>query len=544
LNIENSVIVDNHKIGIAINNSQATILNSLIGNNDSLFVQNGGGLFAGNNSTVDVRNTILFGNNTGISSVNSTVDINFNDLFGNNVALNGAGLGISNISENPLMVFMFNQFGASGEVEGFHHLKLAAGSHLVDKGDPSITNGTTASRSDIGLFGNLALPRALASAPDISISIQDSFLTLMWQNIQPEEKGLFSGTMIYRDSIGDFQPDTSNQIKFIVAGITTFKDSDIAFGKDLFYRTAFVDTNGAVNAYSPEMASRIDFTEISVSSSDLSIQLDQGDTLIQAVTVANTGTLPLTVVPKGSLPDWLQISPTEQNIPRGANAVFNVKFSAGNLQKDSLYASTFRLSTVEDTTIDLSVAVKMLVNQRDFVGIKISTQNLDIQIGQGDTLLRPIVVTNSGTVSATIEIVGKLPAWLQVIPKSHILESNEKAAFLIRFNGQDLVRDSLYNESLKFTALQDTSVFANIDIQMRVLYRDVTAPRTVLFKSYPDTVQQANLSFSYSAIDTFLNDTTGTPLSLIRYVYRFSKIVDALPIDIKTDTTSERRLDF
>jgi len=434
--IENSVVVDNHKIGLAIENSQATIINSIIANNDSLFTENGGGLFARNSSTVDLRNSILLGNNTAVSSENSTVNINYNDFYANNSALSGASLAAGNISENPLLVFMFNPFGADGQVDGFYDLKLSAGSGLIDKGDPALTNGQTQSRSDIGLFGNLALPAALSSIPEATVSIQDSAVTLSWQQALVEEQGLFRGTMIFKDSVDNFQPDTLNMLGFVQAGITDFRDNNLNFGKDAFYRFAFVDSNGASNAYSPVLQGRIDFKEI-----------------------------------------------------------------------------------------------------------RASLSNLNVQLGQGDTLIRPIVVTNTGTVPITINLAGTLPNWLKVAPKQHFLQRNENSVFLFRFDGTNLQKDSLYTSKLEFVVQEDTTIRSTLDLQMLVSYRDLAAPNTSLFRLYPDTIRQANLSFSFSANDTSFS-TIGTPLDLMRFVYRFVKIDDILPTIIDADTTTEQRLDF
>lgn len=436
LNIENSVLVDNYKIGLALENSQATILNSIIANNDSLFNQNGGGLFAKNNSIVDLRNSILLANNTAVSSDNSSIDINYNDFYVNNTALAGASLGSGNIADDPLMVFMYNPFGADGNVDGFNDLKLSPGSGLIDKGDPAIFNGETESRSDIGLFGNLALPQALSSIPQAAVEIRDSSVTLSWQQVAAEEEGLFKGTMIFRDSLDNFEPDTLNALSLIPLGTTSFEDNELNFGKEFYYRFAFVDTNGASNAYSPVLQGRIDFKEIRSSLSLLSVQL-----------------------------------------------------------------------------------------------------------GQGDTLTRPVTLLNNGTVPVTVSIKGNLPDWLTVFPKQLQLDRNSNDVFVFRFDAASLVKDSLYNSKLDFVVQEDTTVHTSMDVQMLVSYRDLRAPQTTLFKSYPDTVRQANLTFAFEANDTAFS-TIGTPQNLMRYIYRFAKIDDAQPTVIESDTTNEQRLDF
>ncbi len=435
LNVENSVIVDNFKIGATINNSQATILNSLIANNDSLFDQNGGGLFV-NNSTVDVRNSILLSNNTGLNVQSSTMAIHFNDFFGNKTAINGASPGNGNLAVDPLMVFQSNPLGADGKVDGFYDLKLAPGSALIDKGDPTINNGDTQSRSDIGLYGNLALPEALSSVPEVAVSLADSSVALSWQQPLTEEAGLFSGTVIFRDTLALFEPDTSNIYKFIPAGNSTFTDSDLGFGKEFYYRFAFIDSNGAANAYTSALQGRIDFKEINASISDFSVQ-----------------------------------------------------------------------------------------------------------VGQGDSLSRPITISNVGTVPVTVVADENLPGWLRVFPKKRLLQRGESAAFLLGFDATGLKNDSLYTTSLKFVTEEDATIASIVGVQMLVSYRDLLAPKTTLFRLYPDTIRQASLSFSFGANDT-INSTIGTPLNLMRYIYRFSKIMDGQPTVLESDTTITQRLDF
>ncbi len=365
LDIENTALFDNARYGGYFNDSQVNVLNSIVANNDSLAQLGGGALFFRNGAVADVRNTILLGNNAPLDAQSSNVTLEYNNFFANAQAPQGVTPGTGNINANPLFVFQYNPIGESSDIDGFADLKLAPGSPLIDAGDPQITNGSGSSRSDIGFYGNLGLPFVPESVPEIQTTVVDSSIVFNWQ--AAAEDSLSSGIVLFKSETNDFAPDTSNILAILGKEVLTYTDEQVQFGRDYFYRAAFIDTGGGAFAYTESLRGRLDFLALGLAADSLNVQLGQGDTLRRPVTVSNLGTLPVTVRQQFSGPDWLTVSPAQREIEVGGNAVFFLSFSSEDLERDTTYSTNVLFSTVEDQDITQALSVNMFVSYRDLM---------------------------------------------------------------------------------------------------------------------------------------------------------------------------------
>ncbi|MCB9058082.1 MAG: right-handed parallel beta-helix repeat-containing protein [Calditrichae bacterium] len=436
LQIHNSVIADNFKTGLRLDNSNAIILNSIFAFNDSTGSQNGNAIVAINNSVADVTNSIFLGNNKTFEIVGSTLTSNYNDFYQNKNTTDVTTLGTGNMYVNPLFVFMYNPIGPEPEVDNFQNIKLAAGSPLIDKGDPDLTNGNSESRSDIGLYGNLGLPFAIESIPQGTVESQDSSVTISWAQVSAAEQQLWAATAVYRDTVSIFQADTSKMLSILPKSLTAYTDNNIEFGKEYFYKLAYVDTNGGAYSYTDALNGRIDFSRLDISSEKLTVQLGQGDTLISSVTLTNSGTLPA------------------------------------------------------------------MINASD-PGVN----------------------------------------WLQIFPAQRLLQRSESGFFRLRFNTNGLTKDSTYTAAILFTDANNPLVSKKLDIEMLVSYRDLIAPLTFINGVYPDTISQAGFTVNFTANDS-INSTIGTPTNLLKFAYRFGRIENTTPVVTHSGTTQERTLNF
>ena len=368
LTLENSVVAENAQTGIQLNNSNGEIINTLFIGNDSLGANNGSAVVLDNGSDFLIHNSIFVDNGTGINNVNGSARIRYNNFWGNQNNISGAVAGPGNRQLDPLFVFQYNPLGIKQGVDGFENLKLAAGSPLIDAGDPTVKNEGTASRSDIGLYGNLGAPYMIAESPQVEVSVLDSSLVLSWQAPQSVSgRSLWGGMAIFRGTEADFIPDTLNLLHASGRDVYDYEDRSMIFGTDYFYKLAYLDSNGAAIGYGAAVEGRIDFGAFSLTKDTLNVQLGQGDTLQRPLVVKNTGTLPVAVSVSQPQVSWLAISPDTLVIEVGESRFFRMQLSARGLEKDSIYTTRFSLSMVNDPDSEREVLLRMLVSYRDLL---------------------------------------------------------------------------------------------------------------------------------------------------------------------------------
>ncbi|RMH62728.1 MAG: T9SS C-terminal target domain-containing protein [Calditrichaeota bacterium] len=430
--LTNSVVADNADTGLKLSNSSGTLLNCVFTGNDSLGTNGGGAVILLNNSDGNIRNTIFIRNNLAIDATNGSATIRYNDFYANNQDVVGATPGVGNLQVDPLFVSEYNPLGAT-HFDTFGKFKLAPGSALLDQGVPSIQNEGTLSRSDIGLYGNLAFPWMVADLPQLNLTQGDSSVTLTWDAPSGEADALWAGQVVLRSTETAFTPDTSHIVAVIHKDSLSYTDRNMVFGQDYHYRLAFLDTLGATMGYSPAISGRIDF---------------------------------------------------------GAFAIPNA--------------------------------------------------NVNVQLGQGDTLLRPLTVRNTGTVPVTLTATQPDVAWLTITPDTLALDVAETAAFQLRFDASGLAKDSLYSTEVSLQIRDDALSLQTVPVRMLVSYRDLMRPRTLLTGQYPDTLFQSGITIAFSGDDTS-NSSIGTPSRLLRYAYALMRNGKE---EVARDTTENQYVSF
>ncbi len=368
LTLENSVVADNAQTGVQLNNSRGEITNSLFIANDSLAVNSGSAVVLDNGSDFLIHNSIFMDNNTAVDNVNGSARIRYNNFRGNRNDISGAAAGPGNRQLDPLFVFQYNPLGIKQTVDGFENLKLSAGSPLIDAGDPTVKNEGTASRSDIGLYGNLGAPYMIVDPPQVELTVLDSSLELSWQAPQrASDRSLWNGMAIFRGTQADFIPDTLNLLNAMPGDVYSYEDRAMVFGTDYYYKFAYLDTNGAAIGYSDAVMGRIDFGAFALLRDTVNVQLGQGDTLRRPLWVKNTGTLPVVVSAARPPVSWLTLSPDTLSLGVGENGFFTMHLNAGGLEMDSVYSARFSLRMVDDPGSEQEVLLRMLVSYRDLM---------------------------------------------------------------------------------------------------------------------------------------------------------------------------------
>lgn len=369
LTVMNTVIAGNEKYGLQALNSQVLIQNNIFGKNDSLNVAAGGGIYL-QQSNGRVVNNIFGMNNSAVVVNGGTPQIIYNNFTGNQNNVAGTPAGIGNRFENPLFVrdyfILPGEFTPGDSGYNAYQFKLAPGSPLIDRGDPSLLNGDS-SRSDIGLFGNLNYPYVLNQRPLAQLNTGDSSLTISWKAADIQLDSLFAGTAILRGTQDGFVPDTSHLVVFLPKTEHQFVDQDLTFGQDYFYRLTFVDIHGGATGYSNQVRGRLDFLDFQFSPPAHFVQLGQEDTLRTRLYVHNRGTLPLNLRVMTGLPDWLKIMPLTQSIAVNDSAAFSLSFSARGLPRDTLLEHTLTFTPQEAPEATKTYTVRMLVSYRDLL---------------------------------------------------------------------------------------------------------------------------------------------------------------------------------
>ena len=368
LTLDNSVVADNAQTGLQLSNSSGEIVNSLFIGNDSLGQNGGSAVVINNGSDFLIHNSIFINNNTAVNRVNGTTRIRYNNFWANQADLNGATPGAGNRQTDPLFVFSYNPLGIRQGVNGFENLKLAAGSPLIDAGDPTLKNEGTDSRSDIGLYGNLGAPYMIAEYPQTRVTVLDSSIELAWD--APETaaaRSLWGGMAVFRSTGENFTPDTLNLVAAVGRDTLSFEDRSMVFGTDYFYKLAYLDTNGAAIGYAPSINGRIDFGAFALFRDTVNVQMGQGDSLVRPLRVKNTGTLPVSVVVSRPSVTWLTLSPDTLNIEVGATEQLTMRLNATGLARDSLYSTRFNLHMAGNAGSEKTVLLNLMVSYRDLL---------------------------------------------------------------------------------------------------------------------------------------------------------------------------------
>ncbi len=198
---------------------------------------------------VNIKNNVLVKNYRGIHSL--AINSDYNLFWENEINLSGGvTFGDSDRVADPMFV---KDTKPTSEMNYNFHLQ--AFSPAIDKGDPAILD-IDGSRSDIGMFGGPGGTKYtyldLAPRPPSHLSAEyfQKYIILKWK--QNTEADLFR-YLLYRDTIPDFQVDTTKLIA--LTGDTTFADyiGDKLTAKDFYYKLIAVDTAWNRSAPSEEV---------------------------------------------------------------------------------------------------------------------------------------------------------------------------------------------------------------------------------------------------------------------------------------------------
>ncbi len=372
LDLQNVFMVDHQGFVISADGGSVKLQNAIFYHNGKNDADAGGAFELSGTPLTSIVNTIFYENSrvfSGNSDPSST--LKFNNFYRNLHQPLSAQVHPTNLFVNPRLVqdyFPFDgqpPFLTVDEAGNPDRFKLAAGSPLIDAGDSTVVN-TTASRSDIGLFGNIGTPFMLGEIPQFSLSEVDSAIQIDLLTPAAALESLFRGFVVHRGLLPDFIPDSSNIVAIIDQKLNpALRDTNIVFGQTYFYKTAFVDSSGGVNGYSPVQLRRVDVRFFEFTPGQLNVQVGLEDTLRIPIRVNNAGTLPLTVRPPDILPEWLSITPSELLIPTGSQGNFTLRFSGEGLIRDTHYHDKLNFFAAEDNLVIELLDVDMLVSYID-----------------------------------------------------------------------------------------------------------------------------------------------------------------------------------
>lgn len=365
LDISNSLFVYNPKSGVDSEDGKLQITNSVLAFNDTLSENSGGGVRLINGTDCTIKNSVFLGNARAIDAGNSSLTVRYNDFYQNKNSIQGVTPGVGNLDQPPLFVYNNSPFGVDRTPDDLPAFKLAAGSPLLDSGSPLIKNGGSDSRSDMGIFGNLSYPYGITAVPDVQMAVADTALQLSWQLPGTEENSMLAGVAVFRSSEINFKPDTINRLQILSGTPLGYLDNSVDFGKNYYYKLAFIDSNGASMAYSAGAIGRPDTYQLIAQRDSLKVQLRVGDSLAYTIPLRNDSSFPFTAILKTGKPDWLQSSQPVVDVSPGQTVPFTLLFSAMDLQNDSLYSARVLFSAAENRSLEVPLDLQMLVSGHD-----------------------------------------------------------------------------------------------------------------------------------------------------------------------------------
>lgn len=268
-NLTNTLIIGNYVSerggGIYLDNAASVITNNTVAGNNALL--GGGGIFANSSGSSKIRNSVIYGNSTGISG---SVGLFYSFVEGSSVTTNG------NIPGSVDPQFTEPQpYSNAPFITGNYFLKAA--SPVIDKGDNSFfVSGSTPDLSTIitDLLGNtrfyntttdmgayeyqpgVVLPLKLVS---FDVLLQNNAVTISWETLDEVNVYHFE---IERSTDG---------ISFVKIGVQDangsgsyhFNDKDLPPGK-VYYRLKTMDKDGQFEYSNVKLAKTPNFNEAGI----------------------------------------------------------------------------------------------------------------------------------------------------------------------------------------------------------------------------------------------------------------------------------------
>ena len=361
----NSIVVKNPRAGLDSKAGLVQITNSVFAFNDSLGQNSGGAVLVETVGNSVVGNSVFFRNGQAIKLSKGNLSIRYNDFYQNVQDVSGTALGLGNLNKAPMFVYDHNPIGPPVAPDHLRSFKPAPGSPLIDAGNPLKKNGASMSRSDMGVFGDLDYPFGITESPDAQLAVIDTTLQLSWQLPENPARNLWNGVAIFRGDTKNFAADSSHLLSIRTESVLSYLDNTVSFGKNYYYKLAFIDSNGASMAYSDVLTGRPDTYKLSAGLNHLKVQLRIGDELLYTIPLQNDSPFPFRVRLKPGLPFWIQAKEDTVNMAANGAGQFTLRFSATDLSNDSLYHFTALFTAIENRSLEIPLDLEMLVSNHD-----------------------------------------------------------------------------------------------------------------------------------------------------------------------------------
>lgn len=268
----------------------------------------------------------------------SFVDIDYNDFGGSITPISYTHLGLFDSTGN---IFAQDAMFISN---GDYHLQSF--SPLIDAGPPDILD-VEGTRSDIGIYGGPLgqtytyqdLPPHKPDSLRAGVNPDSGYIDIFWrQNYEAD----FREYLIYRDTLANFEPSSSNLIAR--SGSSGFRDSDCPQVRYLYYRIEAMDNQGN-NSMSDEL--QINFSDIDNYGNNLPAALEitgnypnpfNSQTVIE-YTVANLGPMPakITITIYDILGRVIRVIDLEKDYPGQHLIVWDGRDNVGNELTSGVY---------------------------------------------------------------------------------------------------------------------------------------------------------------------------------------------------------------
>ncbi|MBL7066980.1 MAG: VCBS repeat-containing protein [Candidatus Marinimicrobia bacterium] len=208
---------------------------------------NGGGIYHSGSSTLEVRNTIVWGDTAGNPSFNSIYSANYAITY---TDAEGGWPGEGNLNSDPLFVYVSSDSFNLSDFSPCIGAGTSEGAPTTDiDGNPR--PNPPSSIPDMGAYES---PRSAPLSPDaptnLTVSSGNTQLTLSWTaSTAPSVDRYY----IYRSTTEGFTPSgVADTIASVDDSLTSFADQNLTNGTTYYYRVSAVDGLGNESDYSDE----------------------------------------------------------------------------------------------------------------------------------------------------------------------------------------------------------------------------------------------------------------------------------------------------
>ncbi len=472
VSIRNTLLVNNARDGIALNNVSAIVGNCFFAFNDSVGMNNGAALRATNFSGLEIFSNIFYQNAGGVNLDGPAGLFSYNDFFLNNQDIVGVGPGTGNFFVDPYIVYNNYPFVTkhtskdSSKGDGLFLIKLAPGSPLIDEGDPRFFDRDS-SRSDIGMFGDLQLEFTLDRRPQLDAVLNDSSVSLSWTS--GVDMPFYRGAAVFRSDQVGFKPSPQNRIAVIDGPQNTFLDPFFTGGKKVYYRVCYIDSAGGTTGYSNRVEVFHALRELAFVPDTLNVQVFMRDSLAVSLNLFNLGSLGESVhIDYVRLP-WFSLRPDSLLIEPDSSGSIQILFRGMELPPDSVLSTTITAVLDSDGTIQAQAVLSMKVLARH--QLTFIPDTLLAPVAMETSLPLPVTLLNEGTVPESLIVQTPAVPWLQVLQNQLFVPPDSSTTLDIVLNSANLAYDNTYSTELTVQSQSDSNVTAVLPVFMHVFPR-------------------------------------------------------------------------